>query len=337
MRIILLSFLSLLCISCSEEIPYSKISGSTMGTTYSVILRSDSVSPEVVYKDIETELKDINQLMSTYIPDSEINRFNALTNNSCFRFSDKSWEVLVAAQKVYQATNGAFDITMGPLISRWGFNVEEYEEKVPSAAEVQTLLTTTGSDKLYYNFTNQCISKSLPEITINLSAIAKGFGVDRVAHIVEQHGVVDYLVEIGGETKAKGRNPNGSDWRVAVENPSAVAQRKMLIVGLTESSIATSGDYRNYFTIDGKRFSHTIDPTTGYPVEHSLASVSVIHPQNMYADAYATAFSVMGVKRSLELANSLNLAVFMVEHSSKQDEEAKVHSNEEFDSYILTH
>lgn len=337
MRIILLPILCLLCISCSEEIPYSKITGSTMGTTYSVILRSDSVSPDVVYEDIEVELKDINQLMSTYIPDSEINRFNALTNTSCFRFSDKSWEVLVASLKVYQTTNGAFDITMGPLISRWGFDAEEYEEKVPSKLEVQSLLAQTGTDKLHFDFTNQCISKSLPEVTINLSAIAKGYGVDRVAHIVEQHGVYNYLVEIGGETKAKGHNPNGNDWRVAVENPSTIEQRKMLVVGLTESSIATSGDYRNYFTVDGKRFSHTINPTTGYPIEHSLASVSVIHPQNMYADAYATAFSVMGVQRSLKLANSLNLPVFIVEHSNQQDEEPDTHSNDEFESYILTH
>ncbi|GAA0206281.1 FAD:protein FMN transferase [Kangiella japonica] len=308
-----------------------------MGTTYSVILKSDTASPEAVYEDIETELKDINQLMSTYIPDSEINRFNSLKDDSCFHFSDKSWEVLVAAQKVYHATNGAFDITMGPLISRWGFNVEEYDEKVPTSVEVNSLLAKVGTNKLNYDFTNQCISKRLPEITINLSAIAKGYGVDRVAHIVEQHGVFDYLVEIGGETKAKGRNPSSTVWRVAVENPSSLSQREMLVVGLTDTSIATSGDYRNYYTVDGKRFSHTIDPETGYPVEHTLSSVSVIHSQNMYADAYATAFSVMGVERSLELANRLDLPVFIVEHSNKQDEEANTHSNDQFGSYILTH
>lgn len=318
MRVLLPILFALLCISCSEQPQYSKITGNTMGTTYSVILQSDTVSPQDVYSDIEIELKDINQLMSTYIPDSEINRFNNLQNQSCFRFSSKTWEVLLAAKKVYEETDGAFDITLGPLISRWGFNAEEYKNKVPSNEEVQDLLAEVGTDKLKFDLANQCISKKHPAITINLSAIAKGYGVDRVAHIVEQHGIHNYLVEIGGETKAKGVNPSGSVWRVAIEKPVSISQQKMLVVGLQDSSIATSGDYRNYFEVDGQRFSHTIDPNTGFPITHNLTSVSVIHPQNMYADAYATALAVIGSEKALTFAEQRQLPVFLINHSEDE-------------------
>lgn len=331
MRFLAFFLIPLFCLSCSEEAEYSKITGSTMGTTYNVIVESNSVDPQEIYKDIEVELKDINQLMSTYIPNSEINRFNELSNNNCFRFSDKTWEVLLASKKVYEQTNGAFDITLGPLISRWGFDAEEYKTKVPSQSEVKQLLAKVGTDKLEFDLANQCLSKSTPHITINLSAIAKGYGVDRVAQIVEKHGVDNYLVEIGGETKSKGVNPSASEWRVAIERPVNAKQQKMLIVSLSESSIATSGDYRNYFEIDGQRFSHTIDPKTGFPVKHALTSVSVIHPSNMYADAYATALTVMGTEESLEFAKKHNLAVFLINHKNGELESKQ---SDEFGQYI---
>ena len=332
MRLLTLLILVSLCLSCAEEAHYNKITGNTMGTTYSVIVKSGTASPQEIYQDIEVELKDINQLMSTYIPDSEINRFNQLQDNSCFRFSSKTWEVLLAAQAIYEETDGAFDITLGPLISRWGFNAEEYEEKVPSSEEVSKLMAEVGTDKLTYDIHNQCIHKNHPGITINLSAIAKGYGVDQVADIVEKHGVENYLVEIGGETKTKGKNPSGSVWRVAVEKPVSVTQQKMLVVGLKDSSIATSGDYRNYFEVNGQRFSHTIDPKTGYPVTHKLTSVSVIHPQNMYADAYATALTVMGTEDALSFAESHKLAAFLI---SQNGSELSTKSTQEFRQFTL--
>ncbi len=332
MRLFTLVILLSICLSCTEEAQYSKITGNTMGTTYSVIVKPGDASPQEIYQDIEVELKDINQLMSTYIPDSEINRFNKLQDGSCYRFSSKTWEVLLAARNIYEETRGAFDITLGPLISRWGFNAEEYKEKVPSSKEVSQLMTEVGTDKLTYDIHNQCIQKEHPGITINLSAIAKGYGVDRVANIVEQHGVEDYLVEIGGETKTKGKNPSGSVWRVAVEKPVSISQQKMLVVGLKDSSIATSGDYRNYFEIDGQRFSHTIDPNTGYPVTHNLTSVSVIHPQNMYADAYATALTVMGAEAALSFAKTHQLAVFLI---SQDGSELSTQQTKEFQQVTL--
>lgn len=331
MRLSLLLLIPLVCVSCSEDAEYSKITGSTMGTTYNVIIESNQIDPQEVYDDIEVELEDINQLMSTYIPDSEINRFNTLNDQSCFRFSDKTWEVLLVSKKVYQQTDGAFDITLGPLISRWGFDAEEFETKVPSQNEINQLLTKVGTDKLQFDLANQCISKTLPDITINLSAIAKGYAVDRVTQIVKNHGIDNYLVEIGGETKGKGVNPSSFAWRVAIERPVNAKQQKMLIVSLADTSIATSGDYRNYFEVAGQRFSHTIDPKTGFPVTHALTSVSVIHPSNMYADAYATALTVMGSQNALEFATKHNLAVFLIRH---QEDKLESKQSDEFGQYI---
>ncbi|WP_251358386.1 FAD:protein FMN transferase [Kangiella sp. TOML190] len=318
--------------SCSQETHYKKIIGSTMGTNYSVIAKISHQNINQIHQEIETELNDINQLMSTYISDSEINRFNQLQDNTCFTFSDKTWQVLLASKQVYEETNGAFDITLGPLISRWGFNVEQYAEKVPTPQEIAQLLTQVGTNKLSYDLDQQCIQKTRPDITINLSAIAKGYGVDRLATIVEQHHISDYLVEIGGEVKASGLKNFNQNWKIAVEKPSTAGQRQQsIIVNLLDSSIATSGDYRNYFVHQGKRFSHTIDPTNGYPVTHQLTSISVIHPSNMMADAYATALNVLGTKQAYEFAKKHQLAIYTI---SQNGAKVEVDSNRRFKDYI---
>lgn len=303
-----------------------------MGTTYSVIAKTDSHDINLIHQQIESELKDINQLMSTYIPESEINQFNELKNNSCFRFSDKTWQVLIAARKVYEETDGAFDVTLGPLISRWGFNVEEYDDKVPSQQEISVLLNRVGTNKLAFNLEKKCIVKTIPEMTINLSAIAKGFAVDQLANILNQHKVKRYLVEIGGEVKAKGFKSANQNWKIAVEKPSNTLQKNQsVIVNLLDISIATSGDYRNYFEHNGKRFSHTINPETGYPVEHNLTSISVLQESNMMADAYATAFNVMGSEKALAFADKYKIPVYAI---IRKDDKSETISNKAFQGYI---
>ncbi|NVJ66130.1 MAG: FAD:protein FMN transferase [Gammaproteobacteria bacterium] len=318
--------------ACTQEANYKKIIGSTMGTTYSVVAKVDEQDINQIHQQIETELKDINQLMSTYIPDSEINQFNRLSDTSCFPFSDKTWQVLLAARQVYLETDGVFDITLGPLISRWGFNVEEYEQKVPASVDIEQLLAQVGTDKLQFDLNQQCIRKSLPQMTINLSAIAKGFGVDQLALILDQHQVDSYLVEIGGEVKAKGLKNYNQNWKIAVEKPAIeMAQAQSVVVNLLNTSIATSGDYRNYFEHQGKRFSHTINPETGYPVEHKLTSISVIHPSNMLADAYATALNVMGTKAAFEFAENNKLAIYAI---MQEDTGPVTIANKQFQGYI---
>ncbi len=319
--------------ACQQESQYTKLSGNTMGTTYNLTFESNGVPVEQLKGAVTQELETINQLMSTYIPDSEINQFNALTGDQCFRFSDATWLVLVAAKDIYHQTNGAFDITVGPLIQRWGFDAEEYEDKVPAEEEVIALKQSVGTDKLQFDYEEQCISKASPELTINLSAIAKGYAVDQIANIMEQFEVKNYLVEIGGETKGHGVNLHGYPWRIAVEKPaSGIHQQQLLIVALSNNSIATSGDYRNYFEVNGQRFSHTIDPATGYPITHNLTSVSVIHPSNMYADAYATAFSVMGYDRTQQFAQKHQLPVFLVKNEGNR---LTTFANELFNKMII--
>ena len=333
MRLILTLILVILIAACQSEPQYHKISGSTMGTTYNITFESRGVAVEKLESAITQELNTINQLMSTYIPDSEINRFNALSTDECFHFSDATWIVLIAAKDIYHQTKGAFDITVDPLIQRWGFDAAEYEDKVPSAEEINALHEYVGTDQLEFNFPEQCISKAHPQLTINLSAIAKGYAVDQLANIMEEFEIKNYLVEIGGETKGEGINIHGYPWRIAVEKPSTSNnQQELLIIALRSTSIATSGDYRNYFEVNGKRFSHTIDPVTGYPVEHSLTSVSVIHPSNMYADGYATAMSVMGAEASLDFAQQYHLPILVIE---RKDEELVLTHNQLFESYLI--
>ncbi len=319
-------------IGCNQESDYKKIIGSTMGTNYSVIAKISGQDIHQIHQKIEAELKDINQLMSTYIADSEINQFNKLTDNSCFKFSHKSWHVLLASKQIYEETDGAFDITLGPLISRWGFSAEEYEQKVPTHEEITQLLASTGTDKLQFNEQQQCISKAFPSMTINLSAIAKGYAVDQLAAILDDYRINSYLIEIGGEVKAKGLKSNDQNWKIAVEKPSRNLHRQQsIIVNLIDISIATSGDYRNYFEHKGKRFSHTINPKTGYPISHNLSSISVLHPSNMMADAYATALNVMGADAAYKFADTHQLAIYTIQQKNGK---AIAQQNNLFRAYI---
>lgn len=332
-RITILLIFTLSLAVCQQEAQYSKLTGNTMGTKYRITFESNNINSEQLQSALTQELDTINLLMSTYIPDSEINQFNALATKECFAFSDPTWVVLIAAKDVYHQTEGAFDITVAPLIQRWGFDAAEYAQRVPSAAEVQDLQSAVGTDQLEFDFAEQCIAKSNPELTINLSAIAKGYAVDQLANIMEEFNIPNYLVEIGGETKSQGVNIHSYPWRIAVEKPVAgTTQQQLIVVGLNNTSIATSGDYRNYFEVDGKRFSHTIDPTTGYPITHGLTSVSVVHPSNMYADAYATAFSVMGFERSKQFAHSHQLPIFLI---NRQDEQLMTYQNELFSNIVI--
>ena len=330
-KIFLLLVIHLLVTACEPGKHYNKISGPTMGTQFNIIYQSDGINSEALKDNIVDQLELINQLMSTYIPDSEINRFNNDQSDNCFVFSSQTWDVLLAAKDIYHQTHGAFDITVGPLVSRWGFSAEEYHERVPSPLEVAELLAIVGTDKLQYNHQQQCITKQVKAVQINLSAIAKGYAVDRIANILDDFSINNYLVDIGGESKAKGLNPTGQTWTIAIEKPVSLARQQAVILSLDNNSIATSGDYRNYFEYQGQRFSHTIDPTTGYPITHKLTSISVIHPSNMYADGYATALSVLGEEQALNFAAEMKLPVFIIE---RDKENIKSYPNVYFENFL---
>ena len=294
------------------------IQGSIMGTTYTVQV----VAPKAPNaEDIQALLDKINQKMSTYIQESELNQLNRSPADQTFQASDALHHVLQASMKVYKESQGAFDITIGPLVNAWGFGPDK-KRKSPSTEQIKALLPTIGSHLLQVK--QQKWSKQRADLYCDLSAIAKGYAVDQVSHFLSQHQFNNHWVEIGGEVKTKGYNAQGKAWRVGVERPAKQQRRAIYqIIPLWNMSMATSGDYRNHYVDEqGIERSHTIDPRTGMPITHTLASVSVLHAENMYADAWATALNVLGIEAGLKIANQYQLAAFFI---SKHEKEGTIH------------
>lgn len=308
-KTIVFIWLVILIVGCQKTSDYILINGFTMGTSYQVTLDDPQKKAVDIHQQIESELRLINQQMSTYIDDSNLSLFNQINSTECQTLPPAVIEVIANAREVSIQTKGKFDVTLSPLIEEWGFDKRQTNNQVPTEQRISELLAKTGYDKL--TIQSDCVQKSIAALSVNLSAIAKGYGVDRVAQIVEQNGIENYLVEIGGETASKGINPSSKPWRLAVEAPVQQRQIQQVFSPLNKG-VATSGDYRNYFEKDGIRYSHTIDPTTGKPITHNLASITVLHQQTMLADAYATAFMVMGEVDSLEFANQRNIPVYLI-------------------------
>ncbi|WP_323781836.1 FAD:protein FMN transferase [Leisingera sp.] len=297
--------------SAPEEV---RLSGQTMGTTYSVIAIGNELDQAALSEAVEGTLASVNAKMSNWDPASEVSTFSAARSTAPVRVSPEFAHVLAAANDVHQKTGGKFDVTLGPLIELWGFGPRKPEDPVPSDDAIEKALDGVGQARLLtLDAAAGTLKKSAPETGINLSAIAKGYGVDAVAAALEGAGVDRYMVEIGGDLVAKGENAKGEDWRIGIEKPDAAAQRVQLIVPVSNLGLATSGDYRNYFEYEGERYSHILDPVAGRPVTHRTASVTVIAENAMLADAWATAMLVLGRENGLELAEAHKLAVFFID------------------------
>lgn len=281
-----------------------------MGTSYQITIAMDSDKKEALQSSIDKKLAQINQLMSTYIEDSELSVFNQTKTKNCLELSEETIYVIKSANEVSKKTAGKFDITLAPLIEIWGFDKKQTNNKIPEQKAIQKLLSQIGYQKIQIQ--SHCIAKQNPSLSVNLSAIAKGYAVDQIAEIISRNGYSNYLVEIGGEIANSGVNARGLPWRIAIESAATDKRSLQRSISPKGMGIATSGDYRNYFEKDGQRFSHTIDPTTGYPINHRLASVTVLHKETMLADAFATAMMVMGPEASLKFANKNQLAIFML-------------------------
>lgn len=285
------------------------IVGNTMGTTYSIKIISTDIDQANLTAEVETRLRDINGLMSTYMPDSELSRFNQSPANEWFNVSPEIIEVLAMAADIYRLSEGSFDVTVGPLVNLWGFGPNPGPDQVPAAKQINEILETIGFEHLQVRA--DALRKNV-DLYVDLSAIAKGYAVDQLASLLDNHGIQRYLVEIGGELRGKGVNAQDQPWRVAVELPESNQRIPYRIIELVDMGMATSGDYRNYFEQGGVRYSHTIDPATGYPIRHNLASVTVLAPSTAMADGLATAIDVMGADRGLALAEAQGLAVFVI-------------------------
>ncbi len=291
-----------------------RLSGATMGTTYSVKLLEmpEGMAPEQLRTEIDRILAQVNQRMSTYDPQSELSRFNGNESSDWIDISPELLTVIQEALRVSRLTDGAFDVTVGPLVNLWGFGPEMKEDRIPSEQAIAQTLARVGHERIHFRDAPPGLKKERADIYIDLSAIAKGYGVDRVADYLDSLGSANYLVEIGGELRGKGHNPKQIPWRIAIEKPLPGQRTIERVVEIENGGIATSGDYRNFFVQNGQRYSHALNPHTGWPVRHELASVTVIDETAMAADAMATALMVMGPTAGLELAEAQRLAALFI-------------------------
>lgn len=307
--------------SCSEsgsKVEY--LHGQTMGTTYNIKYVIGAEGPVKDLKEkIDARLVQINKLMSTYDTTSELSRFNQYRYTDNYPVSDETRVVVQEAIRLGHLSHGVLDITVGPLVNLWGFGPTKRPEKIPTQADIDGVRDYVGLDKLHV--TSNGLVKDNPMMYVDLSTIAKGYGVDQVAELLERQGLKNYLVEIGGEMRVKGERGDGTDWLIAIEKPVSNERAVERVVSIGTNAIATSGDYRNYYEQDGVRYSHLIDPRTGRPITHNLVSVTVVDKSSMTADGLATAFSVLGWDQAKALAEKENLAVFLIRRVDGEFEE----------------
>ena len=250
--------------------------------------------------------------MSTWDPESEISRFNRLPSTEPFPVTLEFADVVRQAEEVSRATGGAFDVTVAPLVSAWGFGARGVPGRPADPAIVDSARARVGYERLHVAPDGSSLRKDDPRLEIDLSAIAKGYGVDRAAEGLAAIGLASFAIEVGGEVRARGRKPDGSSWSVGIEAPDPESRSIYRSVELDDASIATSGDYRNWYDTDGARFAHIVDPRTGRPVPWIGFSVTVVHASATRADAWSTGISVLGPEAGLELADLEDLAVLFV-------------------------
>jgi thiamine biosynthesis lipoprotein len=298
----------------SAPLLVSQLSGSTMGTGYTVKYRhaADVPSVEAIQAEVEWQLAEINQSMSTYDANSELSRFNRSGSTEWVPVSTPLYTVLAAALEIGRQSSGAFDITIGPLVNLWGFGPENRSQDIPGADEIAAMLERTGHDKLMLDETARAVRKSRADVYVDLSAIAKGYAVDHIAAILERHGIGHYMIEIGGEIRVRGANAQQMPWRIGIDKPQTQGHAVQRVLILDNVALATSGNYRNYFMIGDRRYMHVIDPATGWPAESRLSSVTVLAETCMLADAWATALLVLGPERGLAIAEQLGLRALFI-------------------------
>ncbi len=323
------AFLLLLC-SCSQAPVETHLTGHTMGTTYNVkFVNAGEVDEQLLHNDIDAALVKVNKLMSTYDPDSELSRFNQWYSEEPFPLSPETLTVMREAKRLGELSHGVLDVTVGPLVNLWGFGPDAKPDKRPSEQAVAEVKARTGLDKL--KLLDNAAQKTESDLYVDLSTIAKGYGVDVVAELLDAQGLHDYLVEVGGEMRVSGLKASGVEWRIAVEKPVSIERAVQEIISIGTNAIATSGDYRNYFEEDGVRYSHLIDPRTGAPITHNLVAVTVVHPSSMTADGLATALIVMGKDEALNVALHNDLAVLMI---TRENDEFKEYTTPKFEPFI---
>ncbi len=304
----LLIFFLLLFAGCGFQKNVS-FSGKIMVTTYHITVVTGFFENTKALQDkIYMCLDEINKSMSIYRKDSEISQFNALNKTGeKFYISDDFFNVMTVAQNIYKVTGGAWDGTVKPLVTLWGFGNSENKKKIPSKSEIDALLADIGFNNIEMS-ANRYLIKRKAFISLDFASIAKGYGVDQVAALIRTNQIKNFLVEIGGEVFAAGFRKDGKKWKIGINRPKKNAPFDQIykVLYLQDKGFATSGDYRNYFECKGKRFSHILDPRNGYPINNRVVSVSIVADTCTFADGLATAVMVLGHKKGLELVNNLD-------------------------------
>ncbi|AUB84459.1 FAD:protein FMN transferase [Candidatus Thiodictyon syntrophicum] len=298
--------------------PQVEVTGPTMGTYYAVkVARPPAgLDAQTLQAGVELVLKGVIDAISTYDPQSELSRLNRNPSTDWVPISSELYAVLAEGQRLSRLSDGAFDITVGPLINLWGFGPQPKADAVPSAEAIAAARERVGYDKLELRADPPAIRRQRGDIYIDVSALGEGEGADRMAAYLESLGATDYMAAVAGTMRVRGNNAKRLAWGIAIEVPDPSDRAVQRILPLTDSAVSTSGDYRNFFKAAGKRYSHHIDPRTGNPVEQRLASVSVVAPGGgdsaRRADGLATALIVMGEERGLALAESQGLAAYFI-------------------------
>jgi FAD:protein FMN transferase len=312
-KLFFFSALLVISSSCTKSHVITQFNGKTMGTTYSVkIYSKDILDKDKLQNEVEDVLKEVNRQMSTYIAESEIDNVNNKYKDSALKISPWFAEVLGFSLKLAEDTGGVFDPTLGPLVNLWGFGPNGIR-KVPLNVLIEQTKNYVGYKKvsLEKKKSEWHVNKSHPKVYIDLSATAKGFGVDKVSELLKAKGFKNHLVDIGGELRAQGKK-GSLPWTVAIENPNQDDHHVILTLPLTDLSIATSGSYRNFFEEGGQKYSHTIDSQTGRPIQHNLVSVSILDPSCMKADGLATALHAMGPEKAWDYALKNNILAYFI-------------------------
>ena len=298
---------------CGRGTDPLRLSGTTMGTTYEVTIVPAPANDRArgAAAIVQSRLDEVDRLMSTYNPDSELSRFNRHASTEPFPLSPTTMEVFLIAQDVSRASGGALDVTVAPVVALWGFGADASNRTPPDPQALDAARRMVGYTGLTLDEARGTIAKTRPGIRCDLSAVAKGYAVDRVVEALEAQGFTDFLVEVGGEVAGRGLRPDGRPWRVAVERPDGESDIA-LVVELADRAMATSGDARQAYVEQGRRLSHLIDPGTGRPAVHDVASVTVIHQMAARADALATALYVMGPDTGLLVAEWEGVPVYFL-------------------------
>ncbi|AXF58399.1 FAD:protein FMN transferase ApbE [Leclercia sp. LSNIH6] len=319
----------------SETAAATVLEGKTMGTFWRVsAIDLSAARAEELRGKIQAQLDGDDQLMSTYKNDSALMRFNQSKSTSPWPVSEAMADIVTESLRVGYKTNGAMDITVGPLVNLWGFGPNKQPVKTPDQAQIDDARAKTGLQHLSVinQSGQQYLQKDIPDLFVDLSTVGEGYAADHLARLMAEEGISRYLVSVGGALVSRGMNASDKPWRVAIQKPTDEQNAVQAILDINGHGISTSGSYRNYYELDGKRISHVIDPQTGRPITHNLVSVTVISPTALEADAWDTGLMVLGTEKAKEVVRQQGLAVYMI---TREGEGFKTWMSPQFASFLV--